>query len=268
MLYWLHKARELGYTGHKDVLFPLDPAGKELITNTITELEWHVNIPPEVYGFTILTEDYVNVIEKIQKQDDTALYKHKYKADILDKLPRRVLMYHADETMMQKWEVFDTKGLMLSAFKPWEAKNVWVANLQQVMCMFSTYLWYYQKHEEKAEAYRKCYLVCHDIVEWAGHRFAADTADRDKYRPFLPSEKIYGKYNWSSRYQFNYHQFRVAIQEEPVQDRRYLPRQEHMQPGEILDLSQSKYDFDPTQSPVMQFHGKTIDQFYPKVFSI
>jgi hypothetical protein len=166
---------------------------------------------------------------------------------ILDKFPRHVIL--------SGFEIFDNKGNLLSAHKPWENVQIYFANLQSIMgYLLVLYFW------APNPIWTILYHVCRDLVEWAAESYS-DDANID-YLPFLPTPEVYGNYNWSDVYILGRTDFKIKIGElaqRPVLDR---PKKIYPKPGE--DIDPKVYEFKPELSPLYQFDGlRLTNSFQP-----
>lgn len=287
LMYWFHKAKNINFTSALGI-------PKQLLECTFSEKNITCAVPSHLYGITISTDIIFEIIENIQKNFPTMQFNHKYKNPILDKVKRKVLMKYvpndskpdadSSQKYTSKWEIFDTKGLMIAAYKPWSEINLWIGNIQLIMLYAMTYYWIfsckkkYIKHtldkapsnisrintaRAKAELYKLMYLLCRELVAWAAKGYINDTSRRDEYKLFLPTEETYGLYNWSDRYKISRQRFKIALQEAEEPTFKLLPRAAYPADNILIDLDNPAYSFDIAQSEIFELDGKTVKQFQP-----
>lgn len=259
LLYWLTKAHQLGFKSS----FKLDKSMFDCIFN---EDQIVCSIPKYLYGITVCSDALFDLIEKIQKHYPDMKFQHKYKNAVLDKIRRKVIMEHitTDTKTQVQWEIFDTKGLLLSAHKPWSDCDVWFGNIQLIMQYASTYYWLFscnkkQKTAHKAELYKFIYILCRELVEWAANRWCqpSEHDNHETYKLFLPTEETYGQYNWSDRYRLSKQRFRTILQETDPPLFKILPKAAYPPPGALIDLNDPMFIFEPEKSEFFQLDGKT-----------
>lgn len=247
LAYWLNKAQSLGFVPGK-LLIPFD--GTE-----ITEAHITVSLP-KLFCLSIWTDDYEAAIKAVTSEDDKSTL-IKYKHSVLEKIPRRILIRSNNKKSKDGIckEIVDNKGCLLTAHKAFEALDVWFTNLQHVQCYASTMAWLCAKTDpKKASAYRLMYGLAAKIVEWAALEFIKD-ANRDQYRPFLPTHEVYGKYLWSHRYRLNRMQLKTKLS--GLIFERPLPKQAFPKPGQIINIEESQYRYDPCKCEFMCTDGST-----------
>ena len=240
LIYWTNLARNMGF---KNKYMPQNTGG------IINEHKIEINISTKTHGFTLFSDNLWGFMEKLQEKRTSIEWINA----ILDKLPRKILISN-------KWEIFDNKGSLITAHKPWKI-DVWVTNIQYIMNYMLTYYIIY-KYTNKIDMiynFYISYLICRDIIIWASNKYYESS--NDKYLKFLPTAEIYGSDNWSTSYLLSRQKIKIQLKEEKDPHILYTPKNAYPE-KEIEDIF---YTFDPTKSPIYQFDGKETGMFNPKV---
>lgn len=241
LLYWVNEARKLGFKIDKMVPH---------LDGTIDEKKINIKIPKKSHGFTLFSDNLWDFLENLKfKKTDIKWYNA-----LLDKLPRKI---HISDM----WEVFDNRGSLISAHKPWKT-NIYFTNLSYIMVYSLTYYFIY-KHIKPNDAYLYnfyiSYILCRDIIMWASDKYIE--TPRDEYMKFLPTASVYGAHNWSESYLLYREQFNIQVGDAPKANILYKPKRAYPEVGKKTDVS--LYKFDPKKSPIYQFDGKPTEIFYP-----
>lgn len=238
LLYWISRAKKDGKTFN----IPDWMNSWEKKANHIK-----VELPNNI-NFSIYSDDYVNMIKKIPNDKTT------YYNGLLDKIQRRIIVDGKDTT----FEILDNKGDMRGAYlinSDDINNNIYVDNLQSVMCYLLTSGIFYKRKEAI-----KAYLVARKILFWASDQFAK-TKDK-KYMDYLPTTTTYGKYNVYEAHLINKDNFHIQFYNK--QRTTFTPKNAYPAKGETV--KSQLYQFDPTSEPLYQFDGLETTTFQPRIF--
>lgn len=224
LVYWINEAIELGYR-HNKLNFTMD---KKFINVDL----------PENEPFVILTDDYEKIIPHMNGNIS-------YYNAVLDKIPRCVKI----ESGNLIYQIIDNRGKFTSAHK---VDKLFVANLQTIMCYLLTNA---ILMNNKTCLY--WYTKAVDLIHWAGDQESKSDLISSDYQQFLPTEEIYGSYNWSEAYML------LLNQQNPKSDESDEQTPKNAYPSHGKPIKEKLYDFRPEKSNIYQFDGLAVGKFKP-----
>lgn len=214
-----------------------------------------VKIPEDSHGVSIYSDDLIK-LHKLIKNDQSIKKERQYNR-FLDKLPYKIILDN-------KWELFDNKGYMISAYKL--DNYLYIANLQNIMLYMLTNLILLQKIKDvdRGNSFYIGYLLAQSIVKWAGEEYRkSKNPQTNKFMPFLPSIHVYGESEVSDSYLNSKRLFLEKLRERP---------KEHLQPMIIFPetfvkgkIPNQYYQFNPEKSPILQFDGSETNKYFDRI---
>lgn len=249
-LYWYSIAKELGFSRSSK-----HNIGKITIEDQIT-----IDLPEDLH-VSFYTDDLWEVKTRFEKKvgrkeekkksvKTTKTVSCKWYNSFVEKIPRKVIINN-------EIEIFDNKGSLISAHKPFETRRVWIMNLQGCMLYFmSRYI------QSQQYIYADYYNIAQEILFFICALYKSDDNDKERLKKcllLLPSTDVYGQYNWSESYIMSRRDFLSSLQETvKVQ---MTPKNAY--PTKDEPVNKQNYTFDPTESEIYQFDGEEVSEFTP-----
>jgi len=174
----------------------------------------------------------------------------------LDLMPRRIVV---DD----QYEIVDNRGNMVSAHK----EKIWVANLQVLLKYFlMNYMVSFSIMKLRdGYCFYLAYKLAYEIVKWAGVQFKNDT-NKKKIMKYLPTQEVFGKYNWHETYILQRKMFQMTLGKIPREQSEDKPRQAFIDSPDDYPVDKLKYNFKPDESEIYNFdykeHKGTFEPLY------
>jgi hypothetical protein len=273
VLYWLHKAQLSGYKGYGYSKTNEHSIGSINIKSNMIMFK----IPLDSHGVTVFCND-INKMRRLIISENSSVesfslgdfkqkesLKERWYNRFLDKLSQKVIINN-------NWELIENEGEMIGA---WSFSNnqasssiddksdsiVWVSNLQHIMLyLLTNYI--LLKHlisTDRGDSFLEAYIICFNIVKWANDKYTAKNSD--KYEPFLPTYKAYGREN------FNDTTLNSKI---ILLEKTKAIKKQKLQPVNIYDsdlrknrglVKKTNYDFNHSKSYLYQFDGLSTKKY-------
>lgn len=266
LLFWLNKAIEDGFSEYKNDVkggkinskgivlqggkinskstkgIKSTKGSAECSLGSLTQIADGFSIESVDVPFSIYSDHFEHVLSKFKGN-------LKYYNELIDKIPRRVEII-SDKTI----EVLDVEGLLIGAYKL-EHHNVYVANLQSVMCYLLT-LGIFYKNKTALHGYK----LAQKILYWAAENY---TKKDTKYSKYLPTVETYGKINWGISYTSSIDREMVFLRLKKEENSKPRPAF----PEKLSKVNSNLYKFDPTKSKFYQIDGNECPAFKEENFA-
>jgi hypothetical protein len=245
LLYWESHAKKMGFknkqislgTIHKDV-------GGFIF-----------QIPNDSHGVSIYSNDVVQLQKDIKNRE--SIKDERQYNRFLDKLPHKFILDN-------KYELFDNKGYLLSAYKT--DVDIYIANLQNIMLYMLTNIIILRniKETDRGYSFYIGYLIAHSIVEWACAQYKSNK-QKNPYMKFLPSIDVYGINEISDSYINSKRQFLEKIKE--INIKKIQP--DIVFPETFVNdkIPKKYYTFIPNKSPILQFDGSETKTYCERIYN-
>jgi hypothetical protein len=209
-----------------------------------------VQIPKDSHGITVYSNNVVQLYKSLKSIDDTKTRQYN---GFLDKLPYKIII--------DKWELFDNNGHMISAHKL--DNMLYISNLQHIMLYMLTNFTLLKKMKDtdRGDTFYIGYLLAYSIVKWASESYASKP--NNKYMVFLPSPEVYGDSEISDSYLNSKRLFLEKIKDndkKKIQPKCVFP--ETFKNGKIPN---NYYKFIPNKSPILQFDGLITNDYFDRI---
>jgi hypothetical protein len=175
----------------------------------------------------------------------------------LDILPRR---YNLGDS----YEIIDNRGSRIGAHKD----KVWLANPQALLKYFLMNYIVSFNLEKKRDGYVHylAYKLMYEIVKWACEKYKkADEGAREPFMKYLPTQIVYGSYNWSESYIMHRKALQSFVGKIPRENARAgMPKAAFIDSKADCPVDLEKYSFDPASSPMYQFDNLEAKEPFPE----